>query len=85
MDPLFVMSSLGVSILLLLCNSKNTMKNMPVKPKTVESLFFNLESQSAMPEIVGLAAVGIPFEAERQENWYSLCQFEKVGGLKFKT
>lgn len=25
-----------------------------------------------MPEIAGLAAVEIPFEAERQENWYSV-------------
>lgn len=38
-----------------------------------------------MPEIAGLAAAGIPFEEfERQESWYSLCHFEKVGGFKFK-
>lgn len=45
----------------------------------VESLFFDLKSQSVMPKIAELA-VGIPFEAERRENWY----FEKEGGLKPK-
>lgn len=36
-----------------------------------------------MPEIAGLSAGEILFEAVRQEIWCSRCHSEKVGGLKF--
>lgn len=54
------------------------MKNIPVKPKLAESFFFNLESQSAMPGIAGLATVGILIEAERQENWFQIQAFTET-------
>lgn len=68
MVPLFVMSVLRVSLLVLLWNSHNTVINIPAQLKMVEiSFFFNLKTQKAVPEIAGLSAGEILFEAGRQE------------------
>lgn len=85
MVPLFAMSVLQVSLLVLLWNSHNTVKNTPAKLEMLEIFFFffNLKTRNAMPEIAGLSAGAILFEAVRQEIWCSRCHSEKVGGLKF--
>lgn len=75
-SPFLRCPSLGFLSFYFIGTAKSQWKTYQWSPSWLNPFFFDLESQSAMPGIAGLATVGILIEAERQENWFwnsSIC------------